>query len=358
MSRARTLRRPTARSSAAARSRPRLGEGARHRIVVACHVLWVAAGLAALVAAMAGRNPTLDVGPVGGLGLSDAGAVLVGSGYAWGLAARTGGRPFLFGVLALLVGGATVWTDSDLLRSGCAVMTAAVGAVLAVMTTVPTVRFLAAVREVLVAFVTAAVGALAAVGFEPTIRLVRFEYVTLAVALVIALGLVYRLGAGFHGLGRRGLVMTVGGAAMLGASLVYAELLRTYGTPGLVESAYDVVAWSREHLGAFPRPLQALLGVPALVWGCHQRARRRQGWWASAFGVAATVPLADMMINPGLSLAEVGLIEAYTLVVGLLVGYLVIRLDLALTGSRGSRARRAERAGAIRPEPARTQPLL
>src|SRR3954452_12070226 len=41
--------------------------------------------------------------------------------------------------------------------------------------------------------------------------------------------------------------------------------------------------WSRNHLGAFPRPIEAVLGVPALAWGCHMRARRRQGWWLCAF---------------------------------------------------------------------------
>ena len=104
--------------------------------------------------------------------------------------------------------------------------------------------------------------------------------------------------------------------------------------------------------------MQALLGIPALAWGCHQRARRRQGWWATAFGVAATVPLTVLLINPRLSLAEVALTEAYTLVVGLLVAYVLIRLDLAFTGSRGRRGRRAEEAAAIRPEPARAQALL
>ena len=48
----------------------------------------------------------------------------------------------------------------------------------------------------------------------------------------------------------------------------------------------------------------------------------------------------------------------YALVVGLLLGLLLIHLDLALTGQRGRRGRRAEEAAAIRPEPARIEPLL
>ena len=46
------------------------------------------------------------------------------------------------------------------------------------------------------------------------------------------------------------------------------------------------------------------------------------------------------------------------LIVGLLLGLLLIRVDLAFTGKRGRRARIAEEATAIRPEPARIEPLL
>ena len=56
--------------------------------------------------------------------------------------------------------------------------------------------------------------------------------------------------------------------------------------------------WSRENLGAVPRPMQVLVGIPALVWGCHMRARRRQGWWVCAFGIAATSSVAGILVNP------------------------------------------------------------
>ena len=96
-----------------------------------------------------------------------------------------------------------------------------------------------------------------------------------------------------------------------------------------------------------------LLGIPALVWGTHVRARRRQGWWVCAFGVAATVPIASGLMAPDSSYVEAGLRVAYSLVLGLLLGYLVIRVDLALTGPKGRRGRRAEEAGPHRPEPSR-----
>jgi hypothetical protein len=315
-------------------------------------VVWaviVLAGLAALVAAMV---------PIGPAWLSGAGAVAVSSAYAWALAARTGGRPMVFGGLALVLGVAVLVTDQQILRTGAAVLTCVVTAVLGVMATVPAVRFVHAAREVVIAVLIAAVGALATVGFEPVVTLARFEYATLGLSLFGAFGVVYRLGAGLHGLGRRGVLVVLIGTAVLALTLAYAELLRHYGTPSVVRTLLDGVVWTRESVGAFPRPIESVLGVPALAWGCHMRARRRQGWWVCAFGVGATASVAQALLNPAITLQESALSAAYGVVVGLAIGFVVIRVDLAFTGPRGSRARRAEEAAAGRPEPARTQPLL
>ncbi|GAB3200874.1 hypothetical protein GCM10027062_21530 [Nocardioides hungaricus] len=312
-------------------------------------VLTVLAGLGLLAACVADLDPGWFCG---------AGAVAIATAYAWALAARTGGRPVVVGLLALVLGVAVVVLDDDRLRTGAAVLTGVVAAVLAVMGTVPAVRFVHAVREVLVAAVVAAVGALAVVGFEPVVTVARFEYVALGLALLGAFAVVYRLGAGLHGLGRRGFLIVLVGSLVLAVTLAYAEVLRRYGTPGLMSTLLDGVAWSRESLGAFPRPLVSVLGVPALAWGTHMRARRRQGWWVCAFGVAATAPIATALVNPAIELSEAALSVGYGLVVGLAIGFVVIRLDLAVTGSSGRRGRRAEEAAALRPEPPRTRPLL
>lgn len=321
----------------------------RGRTPVASFLVLVGAGLVALVCGIV---------PIGPDWLPGIGSVVVASTYAWALAARTGGRPVVFGTLAIVLGVVTLVTDDDSLRTGAAVMTCVVAAVLAVMATVPAVRFVHAVRECVIAMLISGVGALATVGFEPAITVVRFEYATFGLSLVGALLVVYRLGAGFHGLGRRGLVIVVVGMVVLAVTLLYAELLRRYGASGLVESLLDLVRWSRANLGAFPRPIETVLGIPALAWGCHMRARRRQGWWVCAFGVAATSAVANSLANPAIALSESGLSVLYGLVVGLLIALVVIRIDLALTGSRGSRSRRAEEAAAVRPEPARTSALL
>ncbi|WP_292675446.1 hypothetical protein [Nocardioides sp.] len=311
--------------------------------------LVVAAGLACLVAALV---------PVGPSWLDGVGAVAVVSAYTWALAARTGGRPIVFGGLALLLGATVLITDESYLRTGAAVMTCVVSAVLAVMVTVPAEHFARVARECGVAVAVAAIGALAVVGFDPVLSLVRFEYVTLALSLVGVLVLVYRLGAGWHGLGRRGLLGVLVGGAILAGLLLYAELLRRYGPPELVTSLLDGVRWSRDNLGAFPRPIEAVLGVPALAWGVHMRARRRQGWWLCAFGAAGTTAVANSVINPAISLRECGLSVVYGLAVGLLIGFAVIRAEIALTGGSGRGRRAGGPTTPVRPEPPRSAALL
>ena len=218
----------------------------------------VIAGVAALLAAALGVGPEW---------LDGVGAVAVATVLSWALAVRTGGRPWVTAVLALAIGSTAVVVDTAMLRTGAAVLTVVTGGVLAVMLTVPAATYLRACREVLVATVISGITALAAVGLEPTVTVPRFDYASLLLGLVLVFALVYRLGAGLHGLGRRGLVAVLVGAVLLVLTLAYAELLRRYGAGSVVQSALDFVDWTTERIGAFPRPLVVLLGIPALVWG-------------------------------------------------------------------------------------------
>ena len=314
---------------------------------------WYVAGAAAVVVGIAAVVAAiLEIGPGW---LDQFSAILLSTTLTFALAARTGGRPFVFGGLALAFGVAAVVTDSASLRGGAAVLTAVSAGVLGVMATVPAVRFRDSVREVVVALLIATVGGLAVIGFRPVVSLERFDYLTLALAFLLAIALVFRLGAGLHGLGRRGLVVLLAGSISLAVALAYAELLRRYGSQGAIDQIYDAVRWFRQNAGAVPRPIQVLVGIPALVWGTHMRARRRQGWWVCAFGTAATVSVAGILVNPATGWLEAGLIIVYSLLPGLVLGYLLIRVDLLFTGPRGRRARREEEATAIRPEPARLQ---
>ena len=234
--------------------------------------------------------------------------MVVASAYVWALAARTGGRPVVFGG-AHPRGrrGACCVADQEVLRNGAAVMTCAVSAILAVVATVPAVKTRVAVREVAVAVVVAALGgardrgAASRRSTSPASSTSRWR-----MALVGGLVVVYRLGAGLHGLGRRGLFIVVFGGVVLALTLAYGELLRRYGTPALVQNTDEGILWLREHAGASPRPIVAVLGVPALMWGVHMRARRRQGWWVCVFGVAATAPIAQALLQPVVPLQECG----------------------------------------------------
>ncbi len=318
--------------------------GVRGLSGVTATVVVVVLGLAALCCSI------LGVGPIW---LDGVGAIAISTVLAGALAYRTGGRPLVALALALAIGLAAEILGSPILRTGAAVLTVVIGGVYAVMATIPAVSFWRATREVGWATLVSAVTALAAVGFEPTVTVPRFDYVSILLALAVGFALVHRLGAGIHGLGRRGLLAVLVGVVVLVLTLAYADLLRRYGAGSAVTSVLDFVDWTVDRIGAFPRPLVVLLGIPALLWGCFQRARRRQGWWACAFGVTATVPLAQGLLYPDGSFLEAGLRAVYSLVLGLLLGYLLVRLDLALTAPRGRRGRRAEEAEAHRPEPSR-----
>ncbi|HEY6934199.1 MAG TPA: hypothetical protein VI452_12455 [Marmoricola sp.] len=274
-----------------------------------------------------------------------------------GLAVRSGGRPLLPGLLTAAGAGAAVATGQPLLLGASAVVTAVAGAVLAVVATTPAATFLRTVREVLLALGIAALAALAVAGFAVPLGVVRLGYVVLGLALLGSLALVYSLGAGLHGLGRRGKVLVVAALLLLVVALAYTQALAHWGSPGLVHAVDRLRNGTRATLHAVPHPIEVLVGIPALAWGVFMRARRRQGWWVTAFGAAFTAPVATRLVDPGVALSTTLLSEGYSLLGGLLVGYLVVRAEQVLAGSHGRRARRHEEAGAHRPEPGRTAAL-
>lgn len=276
-----------------------------------------------------------------------------------GLVVRTGGRPLLPVLLATGYAAGAVVTLQPLLLGGAAVGVGAAAAVLAVMGTVPAVRFRHAIREVVLGCVLATVAglAVAAFGRAAGVAVDRFTYLVLAAALLGCFALVYRLGAGFHGLGRRGYAVAAGATLLLAIALAYSEAVGRWGTPALVNGLDDLRVFVRDHAGAVPHPIETLLGVPALCWGTFMRARRRQGWWVCAFGAAVTAPATTRFLIADVPVHTTVLGALYSLVLGLALGWFVVRVEQVLTGSRGRRARRDEEAAAHRPEPGRFQPL-
>ncbi len=284
-------------------------------------------------------------------------AVAITAAYAGALGNRIGTYPLVATGIGLGLGAAAKLTDQPVVVAGVAVGTAVVAGVLAVMETVPASGFVTTAREVVLAAVAAGVGALAVASYRADIDPVRFRYVALGAAVLLVLVLVNGLGAGLHGLGRRGLFVLVVGTLLLVAAVAYGEALSRWGSAEIVDAIEALRSTVRSNLGAVPHPIEALLGYPALAWGVFMRARRRQGWWVCAFGVAGTLTVACALVDPTVSDQRALLGELYSLGLGLLVGYVVIRLDLFFTGPRGRRARADEEALAHRPEPGRTRAL-
>jgi hypothetical protein len=344
---------PKQRKQAKAEKPPRQPRGARSFRARTLTLVWfvlVLAGLAALV---------VDYLPVAVPSwVPVAGAVTVTTTYTFALGVRAGGRPVIAGLLALALTLLTVISGLPVLLAAAAVSTAAAGAVLGVLATTPAARFPGVVREVLIATAVAAGAGLAAVGYDARVSLERSGYLALALALLVTLVLVYRLAAGLQGLGTRGGIVVVGGLGLLAVTLAYTEALSRWGSPGMIEGFDDAVDRIRDLAVAVPRPIEFLIGFPALAWGISTRARRRQGWWACAFGAAGLAGVSTTLLSTDLTLAEAAIGLGYGLVLGLLLGYLAIRADAFLSGTRGARARRAEEASAHRPEPRRTAPLL
>jgi hypothetical protein len=280
---------------------------------------------------------------------------------ALGLAVRTGGRPIWAMSLTAGLAAAAFISDWEPLLAGAAAGTGVLAATLAVMATTPAATFALAIREALIATALAWLGGLGVVAYGDRTRLdvdvVTFGYVTLGLALVGAIALVFRLGAGLHGLGRRGYVVAGGAVLKLAIAMAYSEAIAAWGSRELVGSIDDFRDSTKNALGAVPHPIITLLGYPALVWGVFMRARRRQGWWVCAFGVAATAPSATRLAAQDVSTSSVILGAVYSLVVGIVIGYLVIRVEQSLTGTHGRRARRTEELTAHRPEPGRFDPL-
>lgn len=306
------------------------------------------AGLGALGAAYVVELPLLAQRAASGV---------VSAVIAVALAWRTGGRPWISGLLVVAMSVAVLLLDRPFLYAGATVGTAVMAAVLALMVTTPAARYLRAAVEVVIALVVATLSGLAAAGWQAEIDHGRYDYVVLGGSLLAAGMLVYRLGAGFHGLGRRGYIVIATALAVIVIALVYGEALTRWGPTGFLQTMETARADVQGLIGAVPHPIESLVGVPAIVYGVFVRARRRQGWWVVAFGAAVTAPSTERFMEHGLDVVPIVLGAAYSLVIGLAIGYLVIRVEQAFTGSKGSRARRREEAEAVRPEPSRTYPL-
>ena len=320
------------------------------RAATSLRLLW----LLGLTAATGGLVATRYV-PVDEL-VEQSVAAALGVLLAIGLAVRSGGRALPAAAIAALVGAAAVATQSPTLLGGAAVATGVLAACLAVLATTPARSFWRAIVEVVLAQLLATTGALAVAGLSVDMDPDRFGYTVLGLSLAAAIALVYRLGGGLHGLGRRGVLLVGAALVLLVVGLAYTAALTRWGSPEIRLDLESTRSWMRDSLGAVPHPIEVFLGVPALVWGVTMRDRRRQGWWVCAFGTAATATAATRLVIDDDTTLVTFLGAAYSIVLGLLVGYVVIRVVRLLQGSSGRRSARVDEV-THRPEPPRLHPL-
>jgi hypothetical protein len=279
------------------------------------------------------------------------------------LARRSGGRVWFWTVLGTAFVTLVLVADEPWLFSSAAVLVAVVGAVVSVLLTRPAPTYVRVLYEYAIALVLAVSAGLAVAAYAAPVSSARYNLLVLALTLAGSMALVWRLGAGFHGLGRRGVLLIVAGAVLVTAVLVYSRILREYGSASVTGAVQDVIDWSRDRFNGVPRPIEVLVGFPALLWGVHTRAHRRQGWWMCAFGTFGTATIATTLAAPGVDPAYAGRSLLYSIGLGLLIGLVVLRFDAVVTRRRaataaGRRARRHQvEPEPLRPEPGRHHPL-
>jgi hypothetical protein len=124
-----------------------------------------------------------------------------------------------------------------------------------------------------------------------------------------------------------------------------------------VQNLDDFKASVTDLLGAAPRPVEALVGFPALVWGVAVRGRRRQGWWMCAFGALGAAGVTTSLIRSDVEFWSAMASTGYDVAIGLGIGLAVVFVDGLLTGG-GRRADATRDLVASRPEPDRFTPLI
>lgn len=272
------------------------------------------------------------------------------------LARRAGGRFVAIGLFAAVALALVMAYPEPWALAGAAVTAACVYGVLGMLLTRPA-DGLRALLELVVCVALGVAGALVVSAYDVGLRPFRFRMLVLALVLAAAFVLAWRLGHGVGSLGRRGLVLVSGGGLLVVASVAYTQAIREWGSPELVQGLVDAKTWVSTNLVAVPRPIEALVAFPALVWGVAVRSRRRQGWWMCAFGSLGAAGIATSLVQPRIGLGEGLTATGYDAVTGAVLGLLVVALDRLLTRGGGRRVQTSP-AALARAEPARFAPLL
>jgi len=327
-------------------------------------VAWLVAACVLLVAGVAAAlTHFIDIGQMLGVALPDRtpefGAAVVTTVMCALLAHRVGGHTPAAVVFAAGASAAALLVGWSWLLAGVAALTAFAATVLGVLSTRPAQHPVRVVAEYALAIAVALAGAVAVAAYAAPVKPAMLADVVVLTSVLATLWVAHRLGGGFHGLGKRGALVIVSAVIVLAAGMVYGEALRRWGTPELIQTVDAARQAAVQQIGAVPRPLELFIGFPALVWGLATRAKLRQGWWVCAFGALGTAGVAASLSNQQTDLAQGLLATAYSVGIGLVLGFLVWWVDRMFSGPKeGKRARGPERAMPTRPEPGRSRSLL
>jgi hypothetical protein len=273
------------------------------------------------------------------------------------LVRRCGGRTIIIGVFAAVALGLAGAYPEPWALAGAAVAAAAGYGLLGMVLTRPA-HGLGLLRELVVSAFLGVMGAFVVSGYDVELRAYRFRILILAVVLLGGLALAWRLGDGARSIGRRGAVLIVFVVVLLVGALAYAQAVRAWGSSDVTRNVTDFRDAVSDLIGASPRPLEALVGFPALVWGVAVRTRRRQGWWMCAFGALGAGGVVSALVDPDVVVHEAMLSTAYDVVVGGAIGLLVVLVDRLVSHGGGRRADSTTDVDPDRPEPSRFEPLL
>ena len=153
--------------------------------------------------------------------------------------------------------------------------------------------------------------------------------------------------------------LSPGGVALLFIGLAYTEALSRWGTGGAHQQHRRLhhLVPARHLRGRAPPDRSSCSASPH--WSGGSRPARGAGRAGGSAPSGSRSPLRSptaWSTRAGVS-SRSRLAAAYGGVIGLVLGYLLIRADLRLTGPRGRRLKETEEATAVRPEPGRTHAL-
>jgi len=309
---------------------PRLGSALAVRAITTLVVAaWVAGTLGSATAVLAVGAPE---------GIQRPAAAVLMVVFAIGLVHRSGGHMRIWATMAGLLAVLALTLQTNMLIAGAAAVTAVVGAVWSVMFTRPADTAIDAVREFGLTLLIALSGMFAVAAWNAPVSYQRFNLVVLAASLTLAITLVWNLGAGLHGLGRQGFLILIGAAALLLVLLAYSSFVRAHGSQVVLDAFDSSVVWMRDTFGGVPRPVEVVIGFPALIAGVSMRAKRREGWWILVFAVIGTGVVTTSLVTPGALPSYILLSTLYSAVLGLALGLVVRHFVIRERSKRAARA--------------------